>query len=153
MCCFCHCFPSVLCIVFYNLQWPVDKHSCTESSSVCLKHWALGSVFHCPHQVSRWDTKDINQRKEVGTYRLWLRAPQSVYKVDDVNSQVWSHSWEGLGRWGVKGVQQKAGLSAIHIISALIPLHIDSAEYECLRHLCFCSKNSQESLQCPVTLC
>lgn len=107
----------------------MDKHSHTELSPVCPKHWALGSIFHCPRQASRWDSEDVNQGKEVGTYRGWFRAPELGHKADDVNSHVWSYSWERLGLWGVKGAQQEAGLSAIHIILTFLPLHIDSAGY------------------------
>jgi len=38
-----------------------------------------------------------------------------------MNAQLRSHSWEGLGLWGVKDAQQAAGLSAIHISSTLFP--------------------------------
>lgn len=131
----------------------MDKHSCTELYSLCLNKWAFGSIFHCPLQASRWGSEDLNQGKEVGTYREWFRDPELEHKADDVNSQVLGHTWEWLRLLGAKGAQWEAGLSAVYIISTFIPLHIDSAEHKWLGHLHFCSKNSQESLQRPVTWC
>lgn len=45
------------------------------SHPLCLKHWALKSIFHFPYQASRWDSEGVNQRTEVNTYSGWFIIP------------------------------------------------------------------------------